>query len=103
MEWTICNKHKKKEKTFQRVLPSACVCMNRYCPSSFTVMCSACKPEHRDHTIKILTLEDVQNFLNKFIKSPQKNDIKYITESINLMKKIKFIKDVRKKIDYLEA
>ena len=85
------------------MLANANVCMNRYCPNSFTVMCSLCKTEHRDHSIKILTLEDVRLFVEKLLKTPFTLPTKYISESIEVMKKIKYIKEVRRKIDYLET
>jgi len=34
------------------------ICMNRYCPDSFKVICQACKNDHRDHHVKVLSVED---------------------------------------------
>lgn len=52
----ICAKHNRTEKISSKVPVNSYVCMNRYCPDSFKVFCSACKMDHRDHANKILTV-----------------------------------------------
>lgn len=66
--------------------------MNRYCPSSFKVFCTACKNDHRDHAIKILTLEDVSFLVDRLLKTPFNEVGRYIGESVDVMKKLKLIK-----------
>jgi len=66
--------------------------MNRYCPESFKVFCAACKNDHRDHAIKILTLEDVSFLVDRLLKTPFKEVGRYVGESVDVMKKLKLIK-----------
>lgn len=101
MAFLICAKHNKYEKVGSKVPNTGHVCMNRYCPDSFKVFCSTCKNEHRDHAIKILTIEDITFLVERLLKTPFKEVARYITESVDIMKKLKLIKEFRKKIDIL--
>jgi hypothetical protein len=76
--------------------------MNKYCPDSFKVFCSACESEHEDHVIKILTIEDVSFLIDRLLKVPSKDITQAIGETLNIMKKLKLIKEFRRKIDMLE-
>ncbi len=76
--------------------------MNRYCPDSFRVFCSACKNDHRDHSIKVLTIEDVGFLVERLLKAPFRESGRVVSESLDIMKKLKLIKEFRKKIDILE-
>lgn len=102
MSFLICEKHNRVEKTSSKMVTSGFICMNRYCPDSFHVICPTCKNEHRDHAIKVLTIEDLSFLLDRLIKSPFKVMNKHIGESLDLLKKLKLIKEFRKKIDILE-
>lgn len=75
--------------------------MNRYCPDSFKVICSACKVDHRDHANKVLTVEDATFLIERLMKTPFKEVTSYVTETVEIMKKLKLIKEFRKKIDIL--
>lgn len=72
MAFIICEKHHKGEKTGDRALINGHICMNKYCPDSFKVFCSNCKNEHKDHSNKILSLEDFSFLLERHLKSPAK-------------------------------
>lgn len=72
MEFLICEKHKKTEKVVSKVNANGYVCMNRYCPDSFKIFCSNCKNDHRDHAIKVLTLEDTTFLIERLLKHPFK-------------------------------
>lgn len=72
MAFLICEKHGKSEKVGDRAMINGHICMNKYCPDAFKVFCSGCKNEHRDHTNKVLTLEDVSFLLERLLKSPTK-------------------------------
>lgn len=56
MSFVICDKHKKVEKLSSKVITNGYVCMNRYCPDSFKVLCATCKNDHRDHANKLLSI-----------------------------------------------
>jgi hypothetical protein len=75
--------------------------MNRYCPDSFKVFCANCKNDHRDHAIKVLSIEDTTFLLERLLKLPFKEPNKYVGETLDIMKKLKLIKEFRKKIDIL--
>ena len=55
-EMLVCQKHNKKESNLALVLNQYCVCLNKYCPDSFKMLCSACRPSHRDHATKMMSL-----------------------------------------------
>jgi hypothetical protein len=44
--------------------------MNRYCPSAYIVLCSQCRVEHRDHEVKILSIEDIAFMIDRLLKMP---------------------------------
>lgn len=92
MEFLICEKHKKVEKIGTKVNTNGYVCMNRYCPDAFKVFCSTCKNDHRDHAIKILTIEDTTFLIERLLKQPFKEPNHYIGEALDVMKKLKLIK-----------
>ena len=75
--------------------------MNRYCPNPFSVFCSSCKHEHRDHAFKVLSLEDTSLLIERLLKTPYKEITYYVVEAVDIMKKLKLIKDFRYKIDTL--
>ncbi len=70
MSFLICQKHNKVEKIGSKVPANSYICMNRYCPNSFKIICGACKNDHRDHSIKVLTIEDVIFLTQRLIKTP---------------------------------
>jgi hypothetical protein len=76
--------------------------MNRFCPQAFTVFCLACKPEHRDHSIKVLTIEDLTFLADRLLKTPFMQVGGYVGEAVEVMKKLKLIKEFRRKIELLE-
>ena len=92
MEFPICEKHKKVEKTMHKVSTNAYVCMNRYCPDSYKVFCCNCKNDHRDHQMKLLTIEDTVFLLERLQKQPFKDTNRYMVETLDVMKKLKLIK-----------
>ena len=85
-------KHNKYEKNGNKVAVNAYVCMNRYCPDSFKVFCSACKNDHRDHAMKILTIEDITFLVDRLLKAPFKQATRYVDEAVDVMRKLKLIK-----------
>lgn len=44
--------------------------MNRYCPDAYTFLCSTCKPDHRDHAMKVLAFEDAGFLIDRLLKMP---------------------------------
>lgn len=70
MSFVICEKHNRVEKLATKVAANGYVCMNRFCPAAFTLFCSACKPDHRDHSVKVLTLEDIGFLTDRLLKTP---------------------------------
>jgi hypothetical protein len=70
MSFLICERHNKIEKVGAKVAPNGFICMNRYCPNSFKVFCGACKNEHRDHSIKVLSIEDIIFLTDRLVKTP---------------------------------
>lgn len=102
MSFLICEKHGKWEKAGSKVAVNGYICMNRYCPDSFKVFCAACKNDHRDHSIKVLTIEDVGFLVERLLKAPFREAGRVVGESLDIMKKLKLIKEFRKKIDILE-
>jgi hypothetical protein len=46
--------------------------MNKYCPNAYTILCNLCKNEHRDHQVKILTIEDIAFLIDRLLKMPFK-------------------------------
>jgi hypothetical protein len=76
--------------------------MNRFCPQAFTVLCLTCKPEHRDHSIKVLTIEDLTFLADRLLKTPFMQVGGYVGEAVEVMKKLKLIKEFRRKIELLE-
>lgn len=76
--------------------------MNRYCQESFLPLCQACKSDHRDHSNKILTLEDITFLIERLLKSPFKELTCYIDEAVGVMKKFKLIQENKRKIEVLE-
>lgn len=54
-------------------IPTNCyICMNKYCPNAYTILCNLCKNEHRDHQVKILTIEDIAFLIDRLLKMPFK-------------------------------
>jgi hypothetical protein len=102
MSFLICGKHEKREKQASKVGVTGHVCMNRYCPNSFQVFCGSCKNDHRDHAVKVLSLEDLSFLLERLLKAPFHDLTRYVSETVQVMKKLKLIKEFRKKIDILE-
>lgn len=78
MSYVICDKHKKTEKLTSKLITNAYLCMNRYCPDSFKVVCPTCKNDHRDHANKVLTIEDTTFLLDRLLKLPFREPNKYI-------------------------
>jgi len=66
----VCDKHNKSESNLSLILSNYYVCMNRYCPDAYKVLCSACKTDHRDHAIKILNIEDLAFLIDRMLKMP---------------------------------
>lgn len=58
--------------------------------------------DHKDHAAKILSLEDTTFLIERLMKVPFKETNRYIGEALDIMKKLKLIKEFRKKIDILE-
>lgn len=54
------------------------VCLNRYCPHAYNILCSVCKAEHRDHQVKVLTIEDIAFLVDRLLKMPFKQVGTYI-------------------------
>jgi hypothetical protein len=102
MSYLICEKHNKLEKIGSKIPNNGYICMNRYCPDSFKVFCATCKNDHRDHSIKVLTIEDVSFLVDRLLKAPFKEVARVVGETLDIMKKLKLIKEFRKKIDILE-
>jgi hypothetical protein len=92
MSYLICEKHNKIEKSSNKLGSTAQVCMNRYCPNSFKIFCATCKIDHRDHAFKILTLEDITFLVDRLLKTPFKEVAKYVSDAVDVMKKLKLIK-----------
>jgi hypothetical protein len=92
MSYLICEKHSKSEKSGSKMLTNGYICMNRYCPDSFKVLCSSCKNDHRDHSAKILTIEDVSFLVERLLKSPFREVGRVMGETLDIMKKLKLIK-----------
>lgn len=67
--------------------------MNRYCPEAYTILCSACRNEHRDHTVKVLTIEDVSFLVERLLKTPFKQVGTFIIESVEILKKLKLVNE----------
>lgn len=66
------------------------------------MFCSGCKNDHRDHSIKVLTIEDVSFLVERLLKAPFREVGRVVGETLDIMKKLKLIKEFRKKIDILE-
>lgn len=102
MSFVICEKHNKAERVGTRAAANSYICMNRFCPNAFGVFCLTCKAEHRDHSIKVLTIEDLTFLLERLLKTPFLQVGGYVGEAVDVMKKLKLIKEFRKKIELLE-
>jgi hypothetical protein len=102
MSFVICEKHNKVEKAGAKVAANSYICMNRYCPNAFNIFCVTCKSEHRDHAIKVLTFEDVCFLTDRLLKTPFVEVGRYVGEAVDVMKKLKLIKEFRRKIELLE-
>lgn len=72
MSYLLCEKHNKIEKTASKIPVNGLICLNRYCPESFKVFCATCKTDHRDHAVKVLTIEDVSFLVDRLLKTPFK-------------------------------
>lgn len=79
------------------------ICLNRYCPKAYTMLCSACRPDHRDHTTKIMSIEDLCFLLDRLLKKPVHQVGRYMSDSISIMKKLQIMGEFKKKISALEA
>ena len=101
MNYPICTRHARSESA-ARLTSNAFLCLNRYCPESFSLFCATCKHEHRDHAFKVLSLEDASFLVERLLKTPYKEITYYVVEAVDIMKKLKLIKDFRCKIDTLE-
>lgn len=77
-ELLICQKHKKYEKNLAVIPNNYYICLNRYCPSSFTVICANCKQDHRDHIVKLLSIEDICFLVDRLLKTPFKQATNYM-------------------------
>jgi hypothetical protein len=86
------------EKAGSKVAANGLICMNRFCPNAFTIFCLACKAEHRDHAIKVLTIEDLSFLTDRLLKTPFLQVGGYVGEAVDVMKKLKLIKEFRRKI-----
>lgn len=67
MNFLICKKHNKVEKAIEKAMANGFICMNKNCQESSKIICSVCKNEHRDHTNKILSLENTSLLLQSLI------------------------------------
>jgi len=99
MSFVICSKHNKTEKTAAKVSANTYICMNPNCPNSFKVLCFGCKNEHKDHINQVISIEDATFLVDRLMTTPLKEVGSYVSESVDIMKKLKLIKEFRKKID----
>jgi len=65
--------------------------MNRYCPDAYSFLCSVCKPEHKDHAMKVLTIEDAAFLVDRLLKMPFKQAATFILDSVEVFKKLKLV------------
>lgn len=99
----VCEKHQKRETNMAMISTNYYICMNRYCPNAYQVLCSSCRPDHRDHTINILSIEDICFLIDRLLKMPFKQVGLYMSQTVEVMKKLKLIREFKDKIDTLQV
>lgn len=102
MSFLICERHNRLEKSGSNVMTSGQICLDRECLDGYRVICEGCKKDHRNHAIKLLTIEDVSFLLDRLVKMPFRAMVKPIGEALNIINQLKHIKEFRKKIEILE-
>jgi hypothetical protein len=88
----ICSKHNRTEKTATKVPTNTFICMHSDCPHSYRVLCNGCKNDHKDHSNKVLTIEDATFLVDRLMTTPFKEVANHVSESVDIMKKLKLIK-----------
>lgn len=102
MSFLVCERHNRFEKSGSNVMTSGQICLERECLNGYKVICEGCKKDHRNHAIKLLTIEDVSFLLDRLVKMPFRAMVKPIGEALNIINQLKHIKEFRKKIEILE-
>ena len=62
------------------------------------MLCSSCKPDHRDHAIKILNIEDLAFLIDRMLKTPFRQAGTFIIESVEVLKRLKLVYEFSNKI-----
>lgn len=99
----VCSRHGKREANMSMIANNYYICMNRYCPDAYQVLCSACRQDHRDHTISLLSIEDLCFLIDRLLKMPFRQVTLYMSETVDVMKKLHLIRDFKAKLDLLQV
>lgn len=81
----VCDRHQKYETNMSMISTNYYICMNRYCPDAYKVLCSSCRQDHRDHTINILSIEDICFLIDRLLKMPFRQVSCFMDETVEVM------------------
>ncbi len=102
MEPEICSKHHMREGRTALLAINSYVCMSQTCPHSYQVLCEKCLGMHKEHASKILSLEDLAFLAKNLCKNTEKSYESTYNEVLQLLGKVKYIREFKKNMDSLE-
>lgn len=97
----VCERHQKRELNPRMLPTNSYVCLHRDCRQAFTMLCSACRTDHRDHSTKIMSMEDLSFLMERLLKRPLKQAALFMEETVDIMGKLELMRDFKQKIDLL--